>query len=187
MLEKTTHKLRNIVGTKYPYKGKILDLRIDYVKFPTGDVRVREIVEHKPAVAVFVVNSEGKICLVSQYRHAVDANILEIPAGLVEEGEDFYDAAMRELQEETGYKALDMIELFNFYSSPGFSTERIHLYYASELVLSELPKEDDEYITTFWFSVEEIEAKIMSGKIKDEKTILAFYWYCLKKMKNAVV
>ncbi|NLV82168.1 MAG: NUDIX hydrolase [Synergistaceae bacterium] len=187
MTKNASNESRNIVDTSYPYNGNILDLRVDYVKFPSGDVKIREIVEHKPAVAIFIVNQDGKICLVSQYRHAVDTDVLEIPAGLVEDGETPYDAAIRELQEETGYKALNMTKVSDFYTSPGFSTEMIHLYYTSDFIISKLPEENEEHITALWFTVEEIESEIMAGNIKDGKTILAYYWYCVKRINHATI
>ncbi|MDO5563216.1 MAG: NUDIX hydrolase [Synergistaceae bacterium] len=174
----SVNPLRNIVKTEYPYKGHILDLRVDHVKFPSGSLKVREVVEHRSAVALLAVNEAGKICLVSQYRHAIDADILEIPAGLVEAGEDPDRTAVRELQEETGFKPSKLIRVMDFYSTPGFSTEAIILYYASNLSVSKLPEDDDEFIDVFWFTPAEIAKKISDGKIKDSKTLLAYYWYC---------
>lgn len=174
------HKLRNIVDSSYPYKGHILDLRIDHVKFPSGKVKVREVVEHKSAVAMLAVNEEGKICLVSQYRHAVDRDVLEIPAGLIEKNENPEDAAVRELQEETGYKPNSILKVSELYTSPGYSTERIILYYVYDLLSSKLPEDDDEYIDIHWVSLDEFEKYIALGKIDDGKTLLAYYWYLAK-------
>ena len=98
-----------------------------------------------------------------------------------------YDAAIRELQEETGYKALNMTKVSDFYTSPGFSTEMIHLYYTSDFIISKLPEENEEHITALWFTVEEIESEIMAGNIKDGKTILAYYWYCVKRINHATI
>ena len=120
MSKVTSKDLRNIVKSEYPYKGKILDLRVDSVKFPSGSVKIREVVEHKSAVAILPVNSEGKICLVAQYRHAVDRDIFEIPAGLTETGEDPSEAALRELREEIGYTASSITKISGFFSSPGY-------------------------------------------------------------------
>ena len=114
MKEITDDQLRDIVKSEYPYKGHVLDLRIDHVKFPSGKVKVREVVEHKSAVAMFAVNGRGEICLVSQYRHAVDQNILEIPAGIIEPGENPEDAASRELQEEIGCKPGRLVKISDF-------------------------------------------------------------------------
>ena len=174
---KNANPLRNIIKAEYIYRGHILDLRVDHVKFPSGKLKVREVVEHKNAVALLAVNEAGKVCFISQYRHAIDSDILEIPAGLIETGEDPDQTAIRELQEEIGYKPAKLIRVMDFYSTPGFSTETIILYYASDLSLSKLPEDDDEFIDVYWFTPEEILEKIAAGKIKDSKTLLAFYWY----------
>lgn len=180
MTEIIENKLRNIVDSSYPYKGHILDLRIDRVKFPSGKVKVREVVEHKSAVAMLAVNDDGKICLVSQYRHAVDRDVLEIPAGIIEKNEDPKNAAERELQEEIGYKPGAILKISELYTSPGYSTERIILYYTYDLTLSKLPEDDDEYIDVHWVSLDEFEKYIACGKIDDGKTMLAYYWYLAK-------
>ena len=186
MKEITDDQLRDIVKSEYPYKGHVLDLRIDHVKFPSGKVKVREVVEHKSAVAMFAVNEKDEICLVSQYRHAVDQSILEIPAGIIEADENPVDAASRELQEEIGCKPGRLIKISDFYSSPGYSTERIILYFADDLTKSKLPEDDDEYINTHWLSVSEFAAKVVKGEINDGKTLFAYYWYLAGKNNNAV-
>lgn len=171
------NELRNIVNSSYPYKGKILDLRVDNVLSPSGKEMVREVVEHKNAVAILAVDKDGKICLVSQYRHAIDAEILEIPAGLIEKGEAPETAAIRELQEEIGCKPGKIVKMFDFYTSPGYSTELITLFYAHELSHSKLPEDDDEFIKVVRCTTEEIYCKIKSHEIIDSKTIAACAWY----------
>jgi ADP-ribose pyrophosphatase len=176
-MSEVKNALRNIVGQEYPYKGRILDLRIDTVLFPSGSRKVREVVEHKPAVALIAVDNEGKMILVSQYRHAVDAEILEIPAGIIEEGEKPEYTAVRELQEETGLKPAKVEHLADFWTSPGYSTELIYLYFVSDFTNSKLPEDDDEFIKVKRFTSQEIADMIRSGKIRDGKTIMAYYWY----------
>ena len=125
-----------------------------------------------------------KICLVSQYRHAIDQDIFEIPAGLADAGEDPSETALRELREEIGYTASSITKISAFFSSPGYSTEKIILYYAHNLSASKLPEDDDEYITVHWFTCHEIEDMISSGEIEDGKTIMAYYWYKSEKSKK---
>ncbi|MDD4160042.1 MAG: NUDIX hydrolase, partial [Synergistaceae bacterium] len=125
------HTLRNIIGTENIYKGAILDLNIDHVLFPSGCEKIREVVKHKSAVTVLPINSDGKIFLVRQYRHAVDEDLYEIPAGLIEPDEEPSEAAVRELQEEIGYKPGKIEKIFEFYTSPGYSTERIIFFFAT--------------------------------------------------------
>lgn len=178
MEDEKRHYLRNIISQEYPYRnGRVLNLRIDHVKFPSGSVKAREVVEHKSAVTVLAVDADGKICLVSQYRHAVDLDIYEIPAGIIEQGEDPEAAAVRELQEEIGFKPGKIEKIAEFYSSPGYSTEKIYLYFANELTQSKLPEDDDEFISVCKFSPREIEIMIAAGEICDGKTIMAYYWY----------
>ena len=172
------NELRDIVSRAYIYNGVILTLRVDEVKFPSGIIKPREIVEHNSAVTVIVINSEGKICLVSQYRHAVDEEIFELPAGIIEIGEEPLDTVVRELQEEIGHKPSYVKRITEFYTSPGFSDEKIILYLASDLVPSKLPEDDDEYINAYWVTLEEWGKMIKCGQIKDAKTLLAYYWYC---------
>jgi ADP-ribose pyrophosphatase len=178
------NELRNILSTSYPYKGRILDLRVDNVLFPSGKEMIREVVEHKNAVAVLAIDNDGKICLVSQYRHAIDAEILEIPAGLIENGEEPETAAVRELQEEIGCKPGKIEKIFDFYTSPGYSTELITLFYAYELSHSKLPEDDDEFIKVLRYMPEEIYRKIQLRKIVDSKTIAACAWYSIMVSNN---
>ena len=176
--------LRNIVGQEYPYKGRVLDLRIDTVLFPSGSKKVREVVEHRPAVALIAVDEDGKIILVSQYRHAVDEEILEIPAGIIEAGEKPEYTAVREMQEETGLKPAKVEHIADFWTSPGYSTELIYLYYVSDFTNSKLPEDDDEYIKVKRCTVDEVAGLIKTGKVRDGKTIMAYYWYLASMAKK---
>lgn len=178
------HALRNIISRESIYKGAILDLDIDHVLFPSGSEKIREVVKHKSAVTILPVHSDGRISLVRQYRHAVDEDLYEIPAGLIEPGEDPAETAVRELQEEIGYKPGKMKKVFEFYTSPGYSTERIIFYYATDLHPSKLAEDDDEYIKVHDFTLEEIKGMIDSGAIKDGKTIMAYCWFAAKKAEE---
>ena len=169
--------LRNIIETKYYYKGHIGNLRVDMVRFPSGRVKPREILEHRPCVAILPVTETGRIVLIKQYRHAVDEEIFEIPAGIIEEGEEPRASACRELREETGFKPGKLEEIAAIYTTPGFCDEKIHIYIATELSVAPLQQDDDEFIKTFDYSVEELEKMIAEGKIADGKTLLAYYWY----------
>ena len=129
--------LRNILKSEFPYKGHIIDVRVDTVKFPSGSEKIREVVLHSPAVAMLAEDADGGIFLVKQYRHAVDEEIYEIPAGLVEEGESPEETAARELQEEIGRRPGRMEKrrrpgrmekIAELYSSPGFTTEKTYYW-----------------------------------------------------------
>ena len=131
---------------RYVYRGKIINVRRDEVVFPNGNESSREVVEHRGAVAVAAVDSEGYIYLVRQFRYAFGEELLEIPAGKLEEGEEsaHLEAAIRELREETGLKADEMDYLGVIYPSVGMLTERIYLYLARGLTQGEMDLDEDE-------------------------------------------
>lgn len=156
-------------------------MRLDHVRFPSGKIGLREVVEHQPAAAVLAVDNDGYIYFVLQYRHAVDEVLYEIPAGLPEKGESVAEAAVRELQEEIGRKPRVLREISTLYSSPGFSDERVILFYAEDLELSKLPQDDDEHIEVVKLTLDEAIELIGRGQIKDGKTIAAIFWYGLQK------
>lgn len=172
-MDKTESKL----SSTYVYGGRILNLRVDDILMPGGKQAKREVVEHKNAVAILPLDENGKLLFVSQYRYPVTAELLEIPAGLVEEGEDPKTTASRELQEECGYKPEYIEKIFDFYCSPGFSTELLTVYFAKDLKESKLPQDDDELIEVVRLTLSEAEEKIAKGEIIDAKTIAAIYWY----------
>lgn len=174
----------DIVGNEYVYEGKILNLRVDRVRFPSGDIKLREVVEHRPAVAILAADGDGCVYLVSQYRHAVGETLYEIPAGLVEEGESNAETASRELQEEAGLKPGSLREIFTLYSSPGFSDEKIVFFLATDLTPSKLPQDDDECVIANKFSLSEIRRMIEDGRINDAKTVAALCWYENQRLRS---
>ena len=122
-----------IVRTEYPYKGKILNLRVDKVVLPNGEEAYRETVEHGGVVAIVPFVNEGEVILIKQYRHAIEEDILEIPAGLLEQSEDIYSCAARELTEETGFKAAKLEKLTEYYPAPEFSNQMTYIFKATSL------------------------------------------------------
>ncbi len=133
------------------------------------------MVAHPGATAIVPVLSNGDVLLVRQYRHAVRSDLWEIPAGKIEPGEDALACARRELREETGYVAESWIELPFFFTSPGFSNERITLFRASGLRRVE-PSSADEIADLLGLPIDQIERMILSSEITDAKTILAIAW-----------
>jgi ADP-ribose pyrophosphatase len=147
---------------------------------PSGRETTREIVEHGDCVAIIAVDDEDNILLVNQFRKPVEKRLLEIPAGGIEPGEEPVDCVRRELREETGFLPQKLERLGGFYSSPGYCTEYLYLYLATDLVSSPLQAEDSESIRLVRVPLSEIPSLITSGSICDAKSIaglLAFLEY----------
>ena len=124
-------KLEHCTKSDSVYKGRILNLRVDQVEFADGTSAIREVVEHRGAAAI-VPLLEDNVILVRQFRYAASAELLEIPAGTLEQGEDPEICARRELEEETGYRCNELDKILECFVAPGYSTERIHFYLAQE-------------------------------------------------------
>jgi len=159
------------------YEGKVINLRVDMVELPDRKYSKREIVEHGGAVGIVAVTPEGKLLFVKQFRKTVEDVLLEIPAGKIEKDEDPETCALRELEEETGYTTSKITKMLDFYTSPGFSNEVIHIYLAEDLVQGEACPDEDEYIEAVSLSLEEILDLIKKGEVKDSKTIIAMLYY----------
>jgi ADP-ribose pyrophosphatase len=153
------------------YEGKIINLRVDTVELPTGKKTKREIVEHAGCTAIVAIDSENNILLVRQYRKPVERMLLEIPAGGIEPGEKPLDGARRELEEETGFSATRWEELSLFYTSPGFTTECMYLYLATDLKPVERDADDDENIELLRVPLKKAPELIASGEVCDAKSI----------------
>ena len=169
---------QKILQSDYPYRGHILNLRIDQVELDYGHARhvTREVVEHRGAVAMVVIDVRQRVLLVRQFRSGTQADTLELPAGTLESGEDPAACAARELKEETGFYAARWKHLSTFFTSPGYTTEKIHLYLARQLKPSEATPEDDESITTEWVSLSRAKQMIRRGEIMDAKTIIGIHF-----------
>ena len=163
------------------FDGKILNLRCDEVRTPSGRIASREVVEHKPAVGMLVVTNRKSVLLVKQYRYAVLEETLEICAGLIEQGESPEQSAEREMQEELNVKAKSLYRIGDFYASPGFCTELFTLFIAEGLEDSALPQDDDENVSVCEIAIKDIPAMIKSGKIRDSKTFAALSWLMAKE------
>jgi len=164
-------KLEQRISSRHIYDGRILNLRVDEVKIENGKSTSREIVEHRGAAAIVPLLTESEVILVRQYRYAVSAELLEIPAGTLEPSEDPEDCAKRELEEETGYTCRTISKVLECFVAPGYSTERIHIYLAKGLTKTRMRTEEDENINVETFPFEEALDKIRSGEIQDAKTI----------------
>ena len=161
-----------IIGGETIYAGKLLTLRRDQVRLESGREAIREVVVHPGAVAVVLILPDGRVVMVRQYRHAAGRALLEIPAGTLDQpGESVEVAAARELREETGYSAAHLTLLVAFYTAPGFCTERITLFLATDLTRGEQSPMDDEAITIEEVALADLPVLIARGEIADAKTL----------------
>jgi len=160
-----------VISSQRIYEGRIINLRIDSVELPDGSTGRREVVEYAGAVAVVAVNEKRETYLVRQYRHAVGKTLLEIPAGKIEPGEDIYSCARRELLEETGYTATNIKKIISFFSTPGFTTEKLHVFLAGGLRLEKQNLDCDEFIDVVTVSLERALDMIWTGEICDAKSV----------------
>lgn len=163
------------------YRGRAVSLRMDTVEKPSGKTTTREVVEHSNCVAVVVVDEQGNVLLVRQYRYPVGKFLLEIPAGGIDPNEEPIDCVRRELQEEIGYFPQKIEELGGFYSVPGYGTEYLHCYLATDLVPSRLIAEDSEGIEVVRVPISKITQLITSGEICDAKSIAALLTFLLQR------
>ena len=163
-------------GTRYMYKGSLLRLRVDNVTLPNGFKTTREIVEHPGAVAIIPLLPDNRILLTKQYRRAANRKMIEIPAGTLERGESPISCAKRELAEETGYTPTRIRRLFSCFLAPGYSTEKIHFFVATDLVPKKTEHPPDETITTHAMKLDECLRGILHGEIQDAKTVCGIYY-----------
>lgn len=161
----------------YVFRGRILTVRNDDALMPNGDVRSREVVEHPGGVCILPILNDGSILLVEQFRYPYMEDVLEAPAGKLERGEDPFQAAKRELREETGMVAAEYFDLGVDYPSPGYTDEVIHLYAARGL--SEVGQEldEDEFLNVKRVSFTEALEMIYENEIRDSKTAMAVLKY----------
>ena len=155
------------------YQGTILSLRKDRVRLPNGRLTTREIVEHSDSVCMVPLDAAGKVALVRQYRKAVERDLLEVPAGGIEPGEEPEDAARRELQEEIGHTAGRLQPLAGYYLAPGWCDEYMYAYLATELSPDPRSQDYDEIVETRWVPLAATLELIERGEIRDAKSIAA--------------
>ncbi|CAH1197402.1 Methanol dehydrogenase activator [Paenibacillus allorhizoplanae] len=183
----TDHKKFEEVTTSSEmiFKGKIISLQVDQVTLPNGGTASREIVKHPGAVAVIPLLGD-KMIVVEQYRKPLEKSQVEIPAGKLDSGEEPLRAALRELEEETGYKSDNIRLVSSFYTSPGFADEIIHLYIAEDLVKGTANPDEDEFLDCEAITLEQAQQYMREGRISDAKTIMAVYAWQLYKLTGQI-
>lgn len=163
------------VRKNYIYKGKIVNLRCDDAVLPDGKSCKREVVEHTGGAAVLCVE-RGEVILVRQFRYAYGEELLEIPAGKLEAGEDPLHAAAREFEEETGLIA-DLVPATVLYPTPGYTNEKIYLYFAENVRCGRQRLDEGEFLRVVRLPFEDVLRMVQSGQIRDGKTIAAVLLY----------
>lgn len=160
-----------VLQTRYPFEGQIVRVRVEEVRLPSGRLATREIVEHRGAVAMVPVTDDGHLLLVRQYRRALDAWTLEIPAGTLEEGESVEACLRRELAEEIGMEAGRVEPLLTFFPSPGFLTERVAIYLCTDLRPRPSGGGEEEGMEVVRIGLDEARAMI-GQQVHDAKSII---------------
>lgn len=169
------------------YEGRIIDVRLDTVELPNGKQSTREIVNHPGAVAIIPINDNGELLLVRQFRKALEKEIYEIPAGKLEKGENPDACALRELEEETGFKTDVLEKVASFYTSPGFADELIHIYYTNSLIEGKEQLDEDEFLDLVPVSLDEAKSMVTDGRIHDAKTVYAVQYLEILELKKKQV
>jgi ADP-ribose pyrophosphatase len=161
-----------VLSSRITYKGGHIQVREDRVIEPAGHECTREIVVHPGAVCIVARPTPEEVILIRQYRHATGRELVEIPAGTLHDGEDPRECAIRELEEEAGYRASSMVERARFWTTPGFTTEFMYLYEATRLAKTQTNPDDDEVIEVDIVTSTEALQMIDQGRIQDAKSIL---------------
>lgn len=165
----------NVSG--YVYRGRKFSVRVGECVLPSGQRASLEVVEYPGAVAVLPLLDGNNVVLVRQYRPAIGDWIYEVPAGTFMLGEEPDDCALRELQEETGYRAGRLVKMFEMYTAPGYSTEILHSYLAEGLERGEASLEEDEELTVAVVPLDRAVEMIRRNEIRDGKTIATILYY----------
>lgn len=160
-----------LLGEENVYRGRVFDLVKVHFRLSNGKEPTFDLVKHHGAVVILPVDVDGNIWFVRQFRIGAEQELLELPAGLLEEGETPEASAAREIQEEIGMASGELISLGEFYMVPGYSTEKLHAFLATGLYPSSLPTDEDELLERVSLSIQETYALVRSGKILDGKTL----------------
>ena len=167
--------MERTLRTTRAFAGRLIAVRVDEVERPDGRHATREIVEHPGAVAILAWDG-ARLAMVRQWRHAAGDVLLEIPAGTMEQGEEPLATARRELAEEMGVAAESWTRGPSFYTAPGFCTERLTLFLATELREVETKAPDDEEIERAWVPLREALDGVDDGRVADAKSIAGILW-----------
>lgn len=171
----------HMIDEELVYHGRVFDLVRAHFRLPNGREPTFDLVKHHGAVVVVPVDQQGNIWFVRQFRIGAGQNLLELPAGLLEDDENPEASAAREIQEEIGMAASQLEKLGEFYMVPGYSTEKLHAYLATGLYASSLPTDDDELLERTAFPIQDVYEMAESGQFQDGKTVA-----CLLLARRAI-
>ena len=157
------------------YRGRLIELGLETEVLPNGATIELEIVRHPGGAVVLALDEADRVCLLRQYRHVAEDWIWELPAGVIEVGEDPLETAQRELREEAGLVAAQWRELGTMLPSPGFCSEELFLYQAGDLSQVGADTQPDEQIEVHWCTLEQVKAMALDGRSRDAKTLVALY------------
>ncbi len=161
----------DVIGTERIFEGYIFNVRVDTLKKRDTPAIKREVVEHNGGVVICGQPEANKLILIRQYRYPVNEELIELPAGRVEKGEDRFLAAQRELTEETGYVGKTWRDLPPMYSAPGFCNELLTFYQATDLIWQGKNLDEDEETEVLIVDLNEAWSWVLQGKIRDAKTV----------------
>jgi len=173
-----------IISSVEKLSNRLFTVSDDHAVDPSGFEIRRAIVHHRGSAVMMPVDDRKRVLLVRQYRLPAGRYLWELPAGSIDPGEKPLQTAKRELKEETGYRAKNWKKLVSFFPSPGFLTEKMTIFLATDLAAGQATPMDDERIETRWFTVKEIEAAIEGGEILDAKTMLGYFFWKRLRRKN---
>jgi ADP-ribose pyrophosphatase len=165
-----------VLRSEILFRGKVFDLEVDEIQYPSGNTAVREVAVHPGGAVVVPYKGDGKVVLVRQFRYPFKKYLIELPAGKLDKNEEPYICAGRELTEETGYTAKEIIRLGEIRTTPGFCTEVLHIFLATDLKEGKHNREEGEQgMEIIEVPFNEAEQMIMRGDITDSKTICGIY------------
>jgi ADP-ribose pyrophosphatase len=157
------------------FQGKVFNVRVDEVQISPDQTMRVDVVEHVEAVVIVPMDHESCIWFVDQYRHAATRMLVELPAGILEPGEDPEKCAVRECREEIGMSPAHLTRLGGFYLSPGYSTEFVHLFLAQDLTAAPLTQDEDEMIRVKRVEIDKVREWLAKGLIVDAKTLAGLF------------
>ena len=155
------------------FQGKIVSVHVDEVLLPNGHTSIREVVDHVDGVTVLPLDEQNRVLTVTQYRYVFRKNLLELPAGKLDPGEDPVTGALRELKEETGAVPEEFVSLGRIIPAPGCYGETLHLFLARGLKMEEQALDPDEFLNVERIPFDEMVERCLSGEIEDGKTVAA--------------